>query len=111
LLYTAAIDVNFAAVLSSNAFNPKSIAMAKTKSFLGNLWSFARQPTNRAVLSWIGGGIVTVAVALWTVFIYLAPPNKSEPSVQANCGGVVVGRDISGSNVQAGDCVQAPKAK
>jgi hypothetical protein len=91
-------------------FNPKSIAMATTKSFLENLWSLARQPTNRAGLSWIGGGIVAVAVALWTVFIYFAPPNKSEPSVQASCGGVVAGRDIS-SNVQAGDCAQTPKAK
>jgi hypothetical protein len=85
--------------------------MAKTKSFLGNVWSFARQPTNRAVLSWIGGGIVAVAVAPSTVFIYLIPQNKSEPSAQANCGGVVAGRDISGSNVRVGDCTQTPKAK
>jgi hypothetical protein len=84
--------------------------MAKPQSFLGNLWSFARHPSNRAVLSWIGAGIAAVAVALWTVFIYLAPP-KSEPGVRADCGGVAAGRDIKGSDIQAGNCIQTPKAK
>jgi hypothetical protein len=83
--------------------------MAKAASLLGRFWSLAQQPTNRAVLSWIGGAVAAVLMALWTVYVYLAPPNKSEPSIQANCGGVAAGRDISGSSVRAGDCIQPPK--
>jgi hypothetical protein len=74
--------------------------MAKAASLRSSLWSFVRRPANWAV-------IVGVVTALWAVFVYLVPPH--ERSVQSNCGGIAVGRDITGSSVRAGDCIQTPK--
>lgn len=57
-----------------------------------HFWKFLRKNKNRAVLGWIGGGIVVVISALWALFVYLAPPSKSgsapsgEGNVTAECG-------------------------
>jgi hypothetical protein len=39
-------------------------------------WTFLSNDKNRAVLGWIGGGIVVVISALWAAFVYFAPPSK-----------------------------------
>jgi hypothetical protein len=58
------------------------------------LWNFLSKDKNRAVLGWIGGGIIVVISALWAVFVYLVPPSKSgsgpspEGNVTAECGSV-----------------------
>jgi hypothetical protein len=83
--------------------------MAETKSSLRAFWSFIRQQGNRAILSWAAGGLVALAGAMWAVFVYLAPPNKSPTGAHADCGAVAAGRDISGSSVSAGNCTQNPK--
>lgn len=55
-------------------------------------WAFLSNDKNRAVLGWIGGGIVVAISALWAAFVYFAPPSKSlsapspEGNVTAECG-------------------------
>jgi hypothetical protein len=87
------------------------------------LWGFLRDKRNQQVLSWLGGGLVVVATGLWVAFIYFFPapkspeaksPEPTPPSVQANCGGIAIGRDVSGSTITAGtttnsDCGSKPK--
>jgi len=94
---------------------------------LGNMmsrfWRFLRDKRNQQVLGWLGGGLVVAATGLWAAFVYFFPPVKSSettssepapPSVQANCGGIAIGRDVSGSTITAGtitnsDCPPKPK--
>jgi hypothetical protein len=87
------------------------------------VWRFLRDKRNQQVLGWLGGGLVVAATGLWAVFVYFFPAGKSPeakspeptpPSVQANCGGIAIGRDVTGSTITAGsttnsDC--APKTK
>src|SRR5689334_16535303 len=74
------------------------------------LWGFLRDKSNQQLLGWIGGGLVVAATGLWAVFVYFFPPGKSPdakapqptaPSVQANCGGIAIGRDVTGSTITA----------
>jgi len=87
------------------------------------LWRFLRDKRNQQVLGWLGGGLVVAATGLWAAFVYFFPPGKSpeatslEPtpsSVQAKCGGIAIGRDVTGSTITAGtttnsDCAPGPK--
>jgi TIR domain-containing protein len=89
----------------------------------GGPWGFLRDKRNQQVLGWLGGGLVVVATGLWAAFVYFFPPGKSleakspeptPPSVQANCGGIAIGRDVTGSTITAGttsnsDCAPKPK--
>jgi len=83
------------------------------------LWRFLRQRSNREILGWLGGGLVVLATALWTVTVYLWPPKSGDAhggraGVEANCGGLAIGGNVSGSTVVAGsvqqsDCSSKPK--
>jgi hypothetical protein len=84
-------------------------------------WGFLRD--KRRVLGWLGGGLVVAATGLWAVFVYFFPPGKSpgvkspEPtpaSVQANCGGIAIGGNVTGATITGGattnlDCAPKPK--
>jgi hypothetical protein len=76
-------------------------------------WRFLRDKSNREVLAWVGGGVVTLAAAAWTVFVYLWPINGSEstkamaPAVEAKCGGVAIGGNVSGSTITGGTARQS----
>ena len=86
-------------------------------------WRFLRDKRNQQVLGWLGGGLVVAATGLWVAFVYFFPLVKSSettsseptpPSVQANCGGIAIGRDVTGSTITAGttsnsDCAPKPK--
>ena len=70
------------------------------------LWSFLGQKRNREVLSWVGGGAVVVAAGFWAIMTYLYPPSsgsapKSSANIEANCGSVAVGGNVTGSTVTA----------
>jgi hypothetical protein len=82
------------------------------------MWSravtFLRDEGNRALLGWIGGGLVAVIGALWTVFAYFhpAPDEKSGPPqkrIEAICGSVAIGGDVSGTTIMAGSSNNCPK--
>jgi len=57
---------------------------------LANILAFLQDPGNRAVLGWIGGGIVVVIGGLWAAFKFFF----KKPTVSASNGGVAAGRDI-----------------
>jgi hypothetical protein len=64
------------------------------------MWEFIKDPANRAVISWIGGGVVIILGGLWAVIKFLLrSPGQTHPSVSASDGGVAVGRDIRDSNI------------
>ena len=87
------------------------------------LWGFLRDKGNQHVLGWLGGGLIVVATGLWVVFVYFFPAPKSpeakspEPtpaSVQANCGSIAIGGNVTGATITGGattnlDCPPKPK--
>jgi hypothetical protein len=82
------------------------VAQSHVKSTNG-LWGFLRDKRNQQVLGWLG--LVVLATGLWVAFVYFFPPVKeakspepTPPSVQANCGGIAIGRDVTGSTITAG---------
>jgi hypothetical protein len=107
----------------ASGFPPNTHAAQSDLKVTHGLWEFLRDKNNQQVLGWLGGGLVVVATGLWAAFVYLFPPGKSPeakspeltpPSVQANCGGIAIGRDVSGSTITAGtttnsDCAPKPK--
>ena len=69
---------------------------------LDAFWSFLREPANRDVLAWIGGGIVVVVGGVWAVVKFFAKTEGgggAAPSVSADRGGVAAGRDMSGNTI------------
>jgi hypothetical protein len=78
------------------------------------LWSFIGQEENRKILGWIGGGLVVVITGLWAAFVYFSDTPKataSTPSVQASCGSVGVGGNVSGATITAGNTGNCPEQK
>jgi hypothetical protein len=102
---------------------PTKTHVAQSQLKDDGLWGFLRDKGNQQVLSWLGGGFVVAATGLWVAFVYFFPASKSQetkspepapPSVQANCGGIAIGRDVTGSTITAGtttnsDCAPKPK--
>src|SRR5262249_60609202 len=93
---------------------------------MNSFWRFLRDKRNQQVLGWLGGGLVAALTGLWAAFVYLFPPplkssvptssEPTAPSVQANCGGIAIGRDVTGSTITAGrasnsQCGPKPKKK
>jgi hypothetical protein len=74
---------------------------------LSSAWDFVKDPDNRAVLGWVGGGITAIAAGIWTVVRFRAGNNDkpSKPAVSADRGSVAAGGDIVGSpvNIDARD--------
>lgn len=66
------------------------------------IWQFLQDEKNQRMLALIGGGSAAAGgVGLsWCIF-YLAPEAKPGPpqkSIEADCGGVAVGGDVSGGH-------------
>lgn len=85
---------------------------------MGRFWEFLKQEQNRQVLGWLGGGLVVAATGAWAAFVYFVPAHKAaEPqpaNVEASCGGVAVGGNVSGATITAAgprgsDCSPKPK--
>ena len=52
---------------------------------LSLVWRFLSKDKNRAVLGWVGGGVVIVIGALWAAFVYFMPPsNRAHRQRQAS---------------------------
>ena len=60
---------------------------------------FLKDPQNREVLAWIGGGICVLVSALWTAYLKLgAKPNAAPPApptATADRGSIAAGRDVT----------------
>jgi hypothetical protein len=72
---------------------------------MSDLWAFLGDPQNRAVLGWLGGGLVVLAGGAWTVVKFLArgkgddaepaAPPSGTVEVLADRGGVAGGGNVS----------------
>jgi hypothetical protein len=71
-----------------------------TGSVMNRLWDFICEERNRVVLGWLGGGLVVAATGLWAAFVYFFPHHTSD--VQAKCGSVAVGGNVTGATITAG---------
>ena len=91
---------------------------------MNRFWTFLQQEQNRQVLGWLGGGLVVAATGAWAAFIYFVPaPKPPEPrpaaesrpaNVEASCGGIAIGGNVSGTTITAGspsnaECASKPK--
>lgn len=71
---------------------------------LDGIWTFLKDPVNREVLGWIGGGIVVVAGGIWVVVKFLAKKDDrdAKPSVKAEGGSVAIAGDNKNSPINIG---------
>jgi hypothetical protein len=56
------------------------------------IWAFLSDPGNRAVLTWVGGGLAALAGGAWTVLTYLRAKGGSEKDASP---AILAGRDVS----------------
>jgi hypothetical protein len=87
------------------------------------MWSraltFLRNEGNRALLGWIGSGLVVLIAGLWAGFVYLYPPKKDDGGgamkVEANCGSAAAKGTFIGSSITVGGAASTancpPKSK
>ena len=67
---------------------------------MADLWSFLGDPINRAVLSWLGGGLVALAAGAWTVAKFVLRKHGDSgtrtraANVHAANGGIAGGGDV-----------------
>ena len=81
---------------------------------LSLVWKFLSKDKNRAVLGWLGAGVVVVIGALWAAFVYFMPaskPGSPATDVEANCGSVAAGGNVTGTTITAtgAGCARKPK--
>jgi hypothetical protein len=95
-----------------------SVIITPGAKMLPWLWKFLHDGRNRAILSWLGGGAVVIATGIWAAIVYFfpahKPPELNPRDVQANCGGVAIGGNVSGTTITGGattssDCSTKPK--
>jgi hypothetical protein len=78
--------------------------------------AFLRDESNRALLGWIGGGLAIAAGGLWAVFVHFYPTPETKPppvqkQIEAECGSVAIGGDVSGATITAGSTGDCPKPR
>lgn len=90
------------------------------------MWSraltFLRDESNRALLGWIGRGLVVLIAGLWAGFVYLYPLDALKKDdgggaikVEANCGSAAAQGTFYGSSITVGGAASTancpPKSK
>jgi hypothetical protein len=78
------------------------------------IWQFLQDEKNQRMLTLIGGGLVVVVGGLWTAFVYFFPAPEAKPGppqkqIEAECGSVAIGGDVSGATITAGNTGNCPK--
>jgi hypothetical protein len=53
---------------------------------MGSVWAFLRKPSNRVLLSWLGGGAVVIFGGIWAVVTYVWPAYDAPTAVCADRG-------------------------
>ena len=62
---------------------------------------FLKDESTRSILSWLGGGVVTVIGAVWTFYKFRSSKTEHTlPSVSANNGSIAAGRDIRDNKIE-----------
>jgi hypothetical protein len=72
---------------------------------MGAIWEWLRDPENRSVLGWLGGGAVVVIGGLWGAWRATRKPGGGEggkPSVSATHGGVAIGGSADKATIKTG---------
>ncbi len=61
------------------------------------LWEWLSDPTNQKTMAFIGGGLVVVAGAVWTVYLHWEKKKEPPPSPQisASGGGIAAGGNVT----------------
>jgi len=83
-------------------FDPNRWGTREDGAMLYELWSWLRDPANREVITWIGGGLVVVVGGVWAVVKFFAKKESGAGaalSVRADRGGVAAGGSISNSPI------------
>ena len=65
-----------------------------------NVFDISR-PGNRALLGWIGGGIVVVAAGIWGVVTYVWPPHHPGDNNCAENASIASSGNVSGATINA----------
>jgi hypothetical protein len=67
-----------------------------------DIWAFLQDESNRAMLGWIGGGIVAVAGGLWAVVKFYAKEGEASPTpgVRSDRGSAAIGGDNVNSPIK-----------
>jgi hypothetical protein len=80
------------------------------------IWQSLQDEKNQRMLTLIGGGLAVVIGGLWTAFVYFFPapgpkPGPPQKQIEAECGSVAIGGDVSGATITAGGSGDCPKAR
>lgn len=70
---------------------------------IDDIWSFLRDESNRALLGWLGAGLVAIVGGIWTALKFLFPKDATKPErvpmISASYGSIVAGRDIRDNEI------------
>lgn len=72
---------------------------------MSDLWAFLGDPANRAILTWLGGGLVVLSGGIWKAVKYFKSqkkaisPQTSRTTVPVESGGIGGGRDVRIQNI------------
>ena len=80
------------------------------------IWQFLQDEKNQRMLTLIGGGLAVVIGGFWAAFVYFFPvpehkPNSPQKQIEAECGSVAIGGDVSGTTITAGSTGDCPKLR
>jgi hypothetical protein len=84
------------------------------KVYTQNEKARAKRTATSRLHGYVGCGIAAVIGALWTAFVYFHPASGEKPSppqkqIEADCGSVAIGGDVSGATVTAANSGDCPK--
>lgn len=70
------------------------------------IWHFLQDEKKQRLLTFIGGGFAMAAGGLWAAFVHFYPapeakPGPPEKQIEADCGSVAIGGDVSGATITA----------
>jgi hypothetical protein len=65
---------------------------------MSGIWALISKPKNRAVIQWVGGGVIAVATGGWVVVTYVWPIHEAAAPGCVQQGVSVVG-NVSGSSI------------
>jgi len=70
---------------------------------LVSIWDFLMDGNNRAVLSWVGGGVAAISAGIWAAIVQFrakaTEPKPFKPGVSADRGSVAIGGDANRSPI------------
>jgi hypothetical protein len=79
------------------------------------LWPLLQDEKNQRILTLIGGGLAAVIAGLWAFYVHFFPAPEAKPAppqkqIEADCGSVAIGGDVTGAAITAGSSNECPKS-